>query len=153
MHMISLAPNYGSFFVRCDPDTTALAPHFKLRAYVFDFCYFHFPFPFRLAYPVSFESARRPTRCNPPDVRILPVGMSKPVFPPTEVGLLSLLRCGQGRTKWACGTSGSERRDTIGGRPWAIEKYSRISLPVRNAAARAVAMFSAVPEYAFGCGA
>ena len=133
--MISLAPNHCSFFVRCDPDTTAFAPHLSLSVCVFDFCYFHFPFRFPLAYPASFETARRPPRCNPPDVCIRPQGRSTRVFPSTRVGLLSFHRFGRERTKWACGTSGSERRDTIVCRSWAIEKYSTSLTSIRNAAA------------------
>ena len=122
--MIRLAPNYSSLFVRCNTDTTAFAPHFKLRACVFDFCHYRSSFQSRSAYPDFFESARRPPRCNPPDVCIRPRGRSTQVFLLTQVGLLSFLRCCQGQTKWACGTSGSERRDTIACRAWAIEKYS-----------------------------
>ena len=140
MQVISLAPNHRSFFVRCDPDTTAFAPHLKLRICVFDFCFFHCSFRFRLAYPASFETARRPPQCNPPDVCIRAPGRSTQVFPPIQVGLLSFLRSGQGRTKWACGTSGSERRDTTSCLLWAIEKYSPRLTPVRNAVAFAVPM-------------
>src|SRR5215831_4716813 len=135
MHMISLAPNHRPFFVWCDTDATTFAPNLELRPFVFDFCCFHCSFQFCLAYQTSFESARRPPSCNPPDVCSRPVGRSIPVFLQTRVGLLSRLHCGQGRTKWACGTSGSERRGTIACRPWAIEKYSSISLPIRNATA------------------
>src|SRR5262245_57184675 len=132
-HVISLAPNHRSFFVRCDPDTTAFAPHLNLSVCVFDFCYFHCPFRFPLAYPASFENARRPPRCNPPDVCIRSPGRSTQVVPSTRVGLLSFHRSGRERTKWACGTSGSERRDTTGCRFWAIEKYSPSLTPIRNA--------------------
>jgi hypothetical protein len=139
VQVISLAPNHRSFFVRCDPDTTAFAPHLKLSVCVFDFRCFHCSFRFPLVYPPSFESARRSPRCNPPDVCIRPPGKSTQVFRWTEVGLLSFLRSGQERTKWACGISGSERRDTTACRPWAIEKYSTSLTPIRNAAAFAVA--------------
>jgi hypothetical protein len=134
MQVINLAPNHRSSFVRCDPDTTALAPHLKLRVCVFDFCYFHCTFRLRVAYPASFESARRPTWCNPPDVCIRPPGRSTQVFPSTQVGLLSFRRSGRERTKWACGTSCSERRDTTVCRLWAIEKYSTSLTPIRDAA-------------------
>jgi len=127
MHMISLAPNHRPFFVWCDTDATTFAPNLELRPFVFDFCCFHCSFQFCLAYQTSFESARRPPSCNPPDVCSRPVGRSIPVFLLTKVGLLSRLHCGQGRTKWACGTSGSERRSTTACLPWAIAKYSNES--------------------------
>src|SRR5262249_26816754 len=104
--VISLAPNHRSFLVRCDPDTTAFAPHLKLRFLFFDFCSSHSSFQFRSAHPASFEPAKPQPRCSPPDVCIRPRGRSRQVFPPTQVGLLSFLRCGQERTKWAYGTSG-----------------------------------------------
>src|SRR6266566_1221055 len=54
------------------------------------------------------------------------------IFPRTEPGLFLLLRCGRGQTGWACGTSGSEHRDTTACRPWAIEKYSTNLTSIRK---------------------
>jgi hypothetical protein len=139
MDVISLAPNHRSFFVRCDPDTTAFAPNLNISFCVCDFCYFHCFFRFPLAYPASFENARWPPPCNPLGVCIPPPGRSTQVFPSTQVALLSFLRSGQERTKSARGTSGSERSDTIACRLWAIEKYSTTSLPSEMSAALAVA--------------
>ena len=70
-------------------------------------------------------------RCNPPDAYSCPAGRSTQVFRPTEIRVFPLLRCllhyGRWRTKWASDTSGSERRDTIEYRSWAIGKYSNES--------------------------
>jgi hypothetical protein len=124
MRMISLAADYNSFFIRCDPDAAAFAPDLKLGCCVFGFCRFHCFSRFHLACPVAFESARWQRPCNRPDVCSCPQGRSTPVFQPTEAGVFRLLRSGRERTKWADGTSGSERQDTIACRLWAIEKYS-----------------------------
>ena len=133
MRMINLAANYNSFFIRCHSDTAAFAPDLKLGCRVFHFCHFQFSLRFHLACPVASESARLQRRCNPPDVRNCPTGRSTPVFRRIGVRLFPLLRSGRGRTKWAGGISGSERRDTIACRPWAIEKYSMNLTSMRNA--------------------
>ena len=130
MQVISLATNHCSFFVRCDPDTTAFAPHLQLRVCVFDFCNSILPSSFVW---LTRHLLKQP-RCSPPDVCIRPRGRSTQVFPPTQVGLLSFRRSGRERTKWACGTSCSERRDTTACRLWAIEKYSTSLTPIRDAA-------------------
>ena len=135
MRVISLAPNDNSFFVRCDSNAAAFAPYLKLSACVLDFYCFHCSSRFRLAYPVASESARRQRLYSLPDVCNFPAGRSTQVFPPTEPGVFLLLRCGRGQTGWACGTSGSEHRDTTACRPWAIEKYSTNLTSIRNAAA------------------
>src|SRR5215831_4368140 len=131
MRMISLAVNYDSFFIRCQSDTAAFAPDLRLGVCVFALWYLHCSSRFRLAYPVAFESARRRCRCNPPDAYSCPSGRSTQVFRPTEIRVFPLLRCllhyGRWRTKWASDTSGSERRDTIEYRSWAIGKYSNES--------------------------
>src|SRR5262249_7565713 len=44
-------------------------------------------------------------------------------------GFLWLTRHRREQTKWACGTSGNERRDTTACRFWAIEKYSTTLTP------------------------
>ena len=131
--MIRLAANYNSFFIRCHSDTAAFAPHLKVGYFVFDFSHLHCSSRFHLGYPVAFESARWQRRCNRPDVCNCPTGRSTPVFQPIEVGVLPLLRCGRERTKWAGGTSGRERRDTIACRLWAIEKYSTNLTSIRKA--------------------
>jgi hypothetical protein len=77
-----------------------------------------------LACPLAFETARRQRQCNQPDVCNCPTGRSTPVFRPIAAAVFPLLRFGRERTKWANGTSGRERRDTIACRLWAIEKYS-----------------------------
>ena len=131
MRMISLAENYNSFFIRCHSDTAAFAPDLKLGCCVFGLCHFHCLFRFHLASaaaldacPLAFETARRQRQCNRPDVCNCPTSRSTPVFRPIEAGVFPLLRCGRERTKWANGTSGRERRDTIACRLWAIEKCS-----------------------------
>src|SRR5260370_27274592 len=92
MRMISLVTNYNSFFVRYHSDTAAFAPDLKLDPCVFDFCHFHCSFRFHLAYPVAFESVKRPRRCR----RMSAIVSGRQ---PTEVDVFLLLRCG--RTKWA----------------------------------------------------
>jgi hypothetical protein len=124
MRMISLAANYNSFFTRCHSNTAAFAPDLKLGCWVFGFCGLHCSSRLHLACPVAFESARRQRRCNRPDVCKCRAGRSTPVFPPIEADVFPLLRSGRERTKWASGIFGSERRDTIECRLWAIEKYS-----------------------------
>ena len=128
--MISLVPNYNSLFIGRYSDAAAFAPDLKLGFCAFRFCRFHcFPW-FHSAYPVAFESARASRRCNLPDGGNCLTGRSVPVFQLRGVGVFPLLRCGRGRIKWAGGTSGSERRDTIACRPWAIERYSTDLTPM-----------------------
>ena len=135
--MIGLTADYDSSFVRCHSDAAAFAPDLDLGACVFDFCHFHCSSRFRSVHPAAFESARRLHRCNPPGICSCPVDTSRQVFRPPDIGdgVCPLLRYGRGRTKWAGGTSGSERRDTIGCLPWAIEKYSTNLTSIRNAGA------------------
>ena len=124
MGMISLAVNHNSLFIRRHSDAAAFAPDLKLGLWAFRFCHVHCSSRFHWACPVAFESARPSRRCNPPDAGNCPTGRSAQVFRPIEVGVFPLLRRCRGRTKWAIGTSRSERRDTIADQPWAIEKYS-----------------------------
>ena len=131
MRVISFAPNDNSCFVGCDSNAAAFAPHLKLSACVLDF-YLHCSSRFRLAYPVASESERRQRLYSLPDVCNFPAGRSTQVFPPTESGVFPLLRCCRGQTEWACGTSGSEHRDTTACRPWAIEKYSTNLTSIRK---------------------
>ena len=132
MRMISFVAYYNPFFIRCHSDAAALAPNLKLGPCAFRFCHFHCSCRFHWACPVVFESARQSRRCNLPDVGNFPTGRSAQVFQPTEVGVFPLLRCGRGRTEWAGGTSGSEHRDTIACRLWAIEKYSTDLTSIRH---------------------
>ncbi len=131
--MISFTANYNTFFIRCHSNTAAFAPDLKLGCCVFGFCRFHCSSPFHLVCPFAFENARQQRRCNRPDACNCPTGKSTPVFRLIRAGVFPLLRCGRERTKWAGDTSGSERRDTIACRLWAIEKYSTNLTSIRNA--------------------
>ena len=128
--MIRLATNYSSFFIRCHSETAAFAPDLKLGFGAFRFCHFRCFCRFHWVYPVAFESARASRLCNLPGACNCLTGRSAPVFLPTAVRVFLILRCGRGRTEWVYGTSGSERRDTIACRPWAIERYSTDLTPM-----------------------
>src|SRR5215475_15470394 len=131
--MISLAANHNSLLIRCHSDAAAFPPDLKLGLCAFRFCHLHCSSRFHWACPVAFESARPSRPCNPPDAGNCPTGRSTQVFRPMQVGVFRLLRRCRGRTKWANGTSGSERRDTIADQLWAIEKYSTDLTSILNA--------------------
>jgi hypothetical protein len=121
-HMIGSFTNHDLFFIRSNTNAAVSHRTFNSVFLISAFSTFVIAFRHRFPRPVAFENEQQPQLCNLPGGDIRRSRRSAQVFQEKRVRFPR--RCGQGRTRLALHTSGSERQGTTLRQLWTNEKYA-----------------------------